>query len=123
MIVYNGEVLFNGWTAAPGHGLWAWNGTSATELVSGIDPSNFAINNGVVLFSGLDSNGHAQLLETNGQVGGTSEVAAGASGRRWLHLRRLRFRQIQYARRHFSRDAFRRSFLEAIGDQKPAASP
>jgi hypothetical protein len=32
-------------------------------------------------------------------------------------------RQIQYARRHFSRDAFRRSFLEAIGDQEPAASP
>ncbi|MFZ0604333.1 MAG: hypothetical protein WAN05_23740, partial [Roseiarcus sp.] len=31
-------------------------------------------------------------------------------------------RQIQYARRHFSRDAFQRSFL-AIGDQKPAASP
>jgi glycosyltransferase involved in cell wall biosynthesis len=31
-------------------------------------------------------------------------------------------RQIQYARRHFSRDAFRRSFLEAIGDQTPAAS-
>ena len=81
MIVYNGEVLFNGVdSSANGHGLWAWNGTSATELVSGIDPSNFAINNGVVLFSGLDSNGHAQLLKTNGQVGGTSEVAAGASG-------------------------------------------
>ena len=31
-------------------------------------------------------------------------------------------RQIQYARRHFSRDAFRRSFLEAIGE-RPAASP
>ena len=81
MIVYNGEVLFNGAdSSAKGHGLWAWNGTSATELVSGIDPSNFAINNGVVLFSGLDLNGHAQLWETNGQVGGTSEVAAGASG-------------------------------------------
>ena len=32
-------------------------------------------------------------------------------------------RQIEYARRHFSRDAFRRSFLEAIGDRMPAASP
>jgi GT2 family glycosyltransferase len=30
-------------------------------------------------------------------------------------------RQIQYARRHFSRDAFRRSFLEAIGDQRSTA--
>jgi glycosyltransferase involved in cell wall biosynthesis len=30
-------------------------------------------------------------------------------------------RQIQYARKHFSRDAFRRSFLEAIGDQKSIA--
>ena len=29
-------------------------------------------------------------------------------------------RQIQYARRHFSREAFRRSFLEAIGDRTPA---
>ena len=32
-------------------------------------------------------------------------------------------RQIQYARQHFSRDAFRRSFLEAIGDRRAAASP
>ncbi len=30
-------------------------------------------------------------------------------------------RQIQYARKHFSRDTFRRSFLEAIGDQKSIA--
>jgi O-antigen biosynthesis protein len=32
-------------------------------------------------------------------------------------------RQVQYARKHFSRDAFRRSFLEAIGDQRSVASP
>ena len=29
-------------------------------------------------------------------------------------------RQIQYARKHFSRDAFRRSFFEAIGDRNPS---
>ena len=32
-------------------------------------------------------------------------------------------RQIQYARKHFSRDAFRRSFFEAIGDRMAAVSP
>jgi GT2 family glycosyltransferase len=32
-------------------------------------------------------------------------------------------RQVEYARRRFSRDAFRRSFLEAIGDRTPGASP
>ena len=31
-------------------------------------------------------------------------------------------RQIQYAREHFSREAFRRSFLEAIGDRKSVAA-
>jgi len=32
-------------------------------------------------------------------------------------------RQIQYARKHFSRDAFRRSFIEAIGDRTPVGAP
>ena len=37
----------------------------------------------------------------------------------WREASRL---QLEYARGHFSRAAFRRSFLEAIGDQKAVAA-
>ena len=55
------ELLFNGVdTSANGAGLWAWNGTSATELVTGIDPHDMTVFNGEVLFNGPDTtaNGH-----------------------------------------------------------------
>ena len=38
----------------------------------------------------------------------------------WRKASRL---QLEYARAHFSRAAFRRSFLEAIGDQEAVAAP
>ena len=38
MTVLNGMVLFNGVDANGLSGLWAWNGTSATELVAGGEP-------------------------------------------------------------------------------------
>jgi hypothetical protein len=37
----------------------------------------------------------------------------------WRNASRL---QLEYARAHFSRAAFRRSFLEAIGDQEAVAA-
>ena len=47
-------------------GLWVWNGTSATDLVSGLDPTGLTLYNGVVLFSGLDVSGHAELWDWDG---------------------------------------------------------
>ena len=57
-------VLFNGVDANGLSGLWAWNGTSATELVpgggtsstKGLNPTDMTVFGNEVLFNGLDQN-------------------------------------------------------------------
>ena len=88
MIVYNGEVLFNGAdSSANGHGLWAWNGTSATELFSGKDPSNFAINNGSCAVQRLGFKWPCSAVGDQ-RPGRAARVKwpPARQGRHWLHL-------------------------------------
>ena len=42
-----------------------------------MDPSNFEVFNGQVLFSGKDASGNQQLWETDGKVGGTTQQVTG----------------------------------------------
>ena len=96
MTVYNGEVLFNGFDASGQAGLWVWNGTSATEVggvpgtpgytgitgaraptSGGLDPTDFTLYNGELLFRGYDSSGNLELWETNGTAAGTKEISSG----------------------------------------------
>ena len=66
MIIYNGEVLFNGAdNSANGQGLWETNGvpgSTPTEIsgTSGLNPQDMFVYNGEVLFNGADNsaNGH-----------------------------------------------------------------
>ena len=98
MTVYNGEVLFNGLdnSGSGNFGLWVWNGTSATEVggvpgtpgytgitgarapaSGGLDPTDFTLYNGELLFRGYDSSGNLALWETNGTAAGTKEISSG----------------------------------------------
>ena len=78
-------MLFSGVDASGDVGLWAWNGTSATELVAGLaattglHPQDITVYDGEVLFNAFDASGQAGLWVTNGTAGGTHEVA-GTSG-------------------------------------------
>jgi hypothetical protein len=94
LTAFDGEALFNGIDSNGLRGLWETDGTALgthellaaaagatlTSDPAGLDPSNFEIFNGEVLFSGKDASGKSQLWETNGKAGGTSELVAGASG-------------------------------------------
>ena len=51
-------------------------GTGRSRPV-GLDPSNFEVFNGQVLFSGRDASGNQQLWETDGKVGGTTQQVTG----------------------------------------------
>ena len=62
--------------------MWAWNGTSATELVAGVgvtnglkglNPTDMTVFGNEVLFGGSDS-GTVGLWETNGTAAGTTEI-------------------------------------------------
>jgi ELWxxDGT repeat protein len=85
LTVYNGEVLFRGLDQSGRAQLWVTNGTVAgtQELIgvvgaattgAGFDPSGFAVYDGMVLFSGVDSSGNTELWETNGTAAGTTEI-------------------------------------------------
>jgi hypothetical protein len=91
LIVFNGEVLFNG-TDAAGHAeLWTTNGTGpgTTELgpitgaaTTGLDPSDLTLFQNEVLFNGDDSRSTpsqpaAGLWVTNGTAAGTRELVQG----------------------------------------------
>ena len=91
MAVFNGSVLFNGVDTASNNGLWTTNGAaSGTAEITGIvgarttggglDPTDMTVFNGEVLFNGVDANGLSGLWETDGTVGGTHEIFAGAGG-------------------------------------------
>ncbi len=59
--------------------MWVTDGTAGgTHEVagtSGLDPTGMTVYNGVVLFSGLDGSGHAQLWKTNGAT--VQEISTG----------------------------------------------
>ena len=85
LTVYNGEVLFRGLDQSGQAALWITDGTVAgTHEVTGIagasttgiglDPSGFAVYDGEVLFSGVDSSGNQELWQTNGSAGGTTQI-------------------------------------------------
>ena len=85
LTVFNGEVLFRGLDQSGQAGLWITDGTIAGthELTGiagasttgiGLDPSGFAVYDGVALFSGIDSGGNQELWETNGSAAGTTEI-------------------------------------------------
>ena len=94
LTAFNGEVLFNGRDTSGLKGLWVTDGTkdgthellaaatgaTLTSDPSGLDPSNFEIFNGMLLFSGKDANGNSQLWETNGKVGGVTQEVIGIPG-------------------------------------------
>jgi ELWxxDGT repeat protein len=84
---HNGQVVFEAFGLG-GNGLWVSDGTEpGTHELTGIsganpnlDASNFAVFNGQVLFSGLDStDGNYSLWITDGTAGGTHELT-GISG-------------------------------------------
>jgi ELWxxDGT repeat protein len=85
LTVFNDQILFSGNDARSQTGLWETDGTAAgTHEVTGIagaattgvglDPSDFTVYNGEVLFSGIDSSGLCGLWETNGTAAGTHEL-------------------------------------------------
>jgi ELWxxDGT repeat protein len=80
-------VLFNGADSNNFGGLWVTNGTTAgtSELTAisgadtnpmdfGLDPLDFTLFNGKVLFNGADRNQQLGMWVTNGTAAGTSEV-------------------------------------------------
>ena len=90
LTVYNGEVLFRGLDQSGRPQLWVTNGTVAgthelTGIVGagttagGFNPSGFAVYDGLVLFSGVDSSGRDELWTTNGTVAGTMEINPGSA--------------------------------------------
>ena len=95
LTVFGGEALFNGTDATgytfPGsgnHDLWVTNGTATGTFeltgisgaaTSGLNPSDFTIFDGEVLFSGADAAGNIGLWVTNGTAPGTHEIT-GISG-------------------------------------------
>ena len=46
----------------------------AATTGAGFNPSGFAVYDGAVLFSGVDTSGHLELWETDGTVAGTTEL-------------------------------------------------
>jgi len=77
LTAFEGKVLFNGLDSGSQEGLWVTDGTAGgTHELAGIvgaqttgvgfDPTGFEVYNGVVLFNGIDSNGHNELWETDG---------------------------------------------------------
>src|SRR5262249_716158 len=85
LTVLNGEVLFRGLDSSGRAALWITDGTVAGthELTGiagastsgiGLDPSGFAVYDGVALFSGFDSSGNQELWEPNGPAAGTTEI-------------------------------------------------
>ena len=85
LTVYNGEVLFRGLDQSGRPQLWITNGTvagtkeltgivGAETTAGGFDPTGFAVYDGVVLFSAVDSSGNTQMWETNGTAAGTTEI-------------------------------------------------
>ena len=88
MIVYNGEVLFNGLDADDAAGLWVTDGTGAGthEIAvagadaSGLNPTDMTVYNGEVLFAGKDASGHIGLWVTDGTTSGTHELTGITNG-------------------------------------------
>ena len=78
--VFNGEALFQADTAGIS-GLWATDGTAAGthEIMGGLNPSDFTVFNGQVLFAAPDAANHDGLWVTNGTAAGTHELT-GISG-------------------------------------------
>ena len=85
LTVFNGEVLFRGLDQSGQAELWITDGTVAGthELTGiagasttgiGLDPSGFAVYDGVALFSGYDSSGNLELWQTDGSAAGTTEI-------------------------------------------------
>ena len=52
----------------------------ASASSTGLDPSDMTVFNNEVLFNGVDANGLSGLWVTDGTVGGTHELVAGAGG-------------------------------------------
>jgi ELWxxDGT repeat protein len=107
--VFNGKVLFSGFNANGDQGLWVTDGTAAgTHEITGIsgvytggaaggpfgpglEPTNFTVFNGEVVFNGRNANGQFGLWVTDGTAGGTHEVtgingAAGVNPSNWAPI-------------------------------------
>ena len=85
LTVFDGQVVFNGRNSSGQLGLWVTDGTvagtheltgitGASTTGTGLNPSDFTVINGQVLFSGVDSSGLLGLWETDGTVAGTHEL-------------------------------------------------
>src|SRR6185312_6571858 len=82
MTVFGSEVLFDGVDGSGKNGLWAWNGSTATELVAGaaaggLDPTDITVFGSEVLFAGKDASGNTGLWVWNGT---TAQELTGISG-------------------------------------------
>jgi ELWxxDGT repeat protein len=91
-VLNNNEILFRGFDQLGRPQLWVTNGTAAgthelTGIVgagttgNGFDPSGFTVYDGMVLFSGADTNGHDELWTTDGTAAGTTEIDPSSPGR------------------------------------------
>src|SRR5205823_2175138 len=84
---YGDTVLFAGRDAAGLIGLWRTDGTNTQEIWSGaisitsqhgLDPKNFSVVDGKVLFTGYDDDGNSALFEYDGATVTELSVAGAA---------------------------------------------
>ena len=85
LIVFDGQVLFNGTDSAGKAGLWTTDGTTTTELVAGtasggLNPTDLTLFENEVLFSGVSSGGLSGLFSWNGATATQLPVANAATG-------------------------------------------
>ena len=87
LMAYHGEILFSGWDATGGIGLWVSDGTAAGTheltvtgawgqgaLISGLSAYDLSFYDDLVFFNGRDTSGQLGLWETDGTASGTKEL-------------------------------------------------
>ena len=90
LTAYNGEILFSGWDATGGSGLWVSDGTAAgthelsvagASAKNGLSPYDLTVYDGLLFFNGCNSSGELGFWETDGTAAGTHELTgiAGAA--------------------------------------------
>jgi len=94
LVTLGGKLYFSGRDGAGGVDLWKSNGTAARTAAlavagvdtqnlggfgPGLDPTNLAVANGRIFFSGYDSAGRNNLWVSDGTASGTVEIAAAQS--------------------------------------------
>jgi ELWxxDGT repeat protein len=92
LTTFDGEMFFNGIDSDRDPTLWKSDGTATGTIeiggladagvagadAAGLNPTNFAVLGGELLFDGRDAAGNYTLWETDGTAGGTHEIVAAA---------------------------------------------